>query len=97
MSDAQLKRVVVTGAGTISPLGNDWPSVHLRLRECRNAVRHMHEWDIYERLNTKLAAPAAEFELPPHYNRKTTRSMGRVALMAVRATELALWVPADEP
>ena len=90
MSDARLKRVVVTGAGTISPLGNDWPSVHLRLRECRNAVRHMYEWDIYEGLNTKLAAPAAEFELPSHYNRKTTRSMGRVALMAVRATELAL-------
>jgi 3-oxoacyl-(acyl-carrier-protein) synthase len=35
MSDAQLKRVVVTGAGTISPLGNDWPSVHLRLRHRR--------------------------------------------------------------
>ena len=30
------------------------------------------------------------FELPSHYNRKTTRSMGRVALMAVRASELAL-------
>jgi len=89
-SNSALKRVVITGAGTISPLGNDWPSVHLRLRECRNAVRHMHEWDVYEGLNTKLAAPAAEFELPPHYNRKTTRSMGRVALMAVRATELAL-------
>nr|WP_295378423.1 beta-ketoacyl-ACP synthase [Pseudoxanthomonas sp.] len=89
-ANSALKRVVVTGGGTISPLGNDWPSVHLRLRECRNAVRHMQEWDIYEGLNTKLAAPAAGFELPAHYNRKTTRSMGRVALMAVRATELAL-------
>lgn len=85
-----LKRVVVTGGGAISPLGHDWPSVHLRLRECRNAVRRMHEWDIFEGLNTKLAAPAEDFELPPHYNRKTTRSMGRVAIMSVRATELAL-------
>ena len=84
------KRVVVTGGGAISPLGHDWPSVHLRLRECRNAVRRMHEWDIFEGLNTKLAAPAEDFELPPHYNRKTTRSMGRVAIMSVRATELAL-------
>lgn len=84
------RRVVVTGAGTISPLGHDWPSVHLRLRECRNAVRHMPDWDIYEGLNTKLAAPAEDFELPAQYNRKTTRSMGRVALMSVRATELAL-------
>ncbi|PZQ22831.1 MAG: beta-ketoacyl-ACP synthase, partial [Stenotrophomonas acidaminiphila] len=84
------RRVVVTGAGTISPLGHDWPSVHLRLRECRNAVRHMDDWAKYEGLNTRLAAPAEAFELPSHYNRKTTRSMGRVALMSVRATELAL-------
>lgn len=84
------RRVVITGAGGISPLGNDWPSIHARLRECRNAVQRIDAWDIYAGLNTKLAAPAAPFELPPHYNRKTTRSMGRVALMAVRASELAL-------
>ncbi len=84
------KRVVVTGAGAISPLGHDWSSIHLRLRECRNAVRHMPEWDVYEGLNTRLAAPAQAYELPPHYNRKTTRSMGKVAVMSVRATELAL-------
>ena len=32
----------------------------------------------------------ADFERPPHYSRKATRSMPRVALMATRATELAL-------
>jgi len=30
------------------------------------------------------------FELPAHYNRKNTRSMGRVALLSTRATERAL-------
>ncbi|KRG71160.1 beta-ketoacyl-ACP synthase [Pseudoxanthomonas dokdonensis] len=89
MSQTQ-RRVVVTGGGAISPLGHDWPSVHLRLRECRNAVRRMDQWDIYEGLNTRLAAPAEDFELPAHYNRKTTRSMGRVAMMSVRASEMAL-------
>ncbi len=84
------RRVVVTGAAAISPLGHDWATIHARLRALRNAVRAMPEWDVYEGLNTRLAAPAAPFELPPHYNRKTTRSMGRVALMAVRASELAL-------
>lgn len=85
-----MKRVVVTGVGAISPLGHDWTSVHARLREERNAVAHMPEWDKYEGLNTRLGAPAAPFELPPEYNRKTTRSMGRVALMATRASQLAL-------
>ena len=84
------RRVVVTGAAGISPLGNDWQSIHAQLRTCRNAVQRIDAWDIYDGLNTKLAAPAAAFELPAHYNRKTTRSMGRVALMAVRASELAL-------
>lgn len=84
------RRVVITGAGAISPLGNDWASVHAQLRSGRNAVQRVDAWDVYQGLNTKLAAPAATFELPPHYNRKTTRSMGRVAVMAVRASELAL-------
>ena len=87
---ASNRRVVVTGINGISPLGNDWPSIRAHLRSYRNAVRRIDEWDVYEGLNTKLAAPAAPFELPSHYNRKTTRSMGRVALMAVRASELAL-------
>ncbi len=50
----------------------------------------MPEWDVYAGLNTKLAAPAQDFALPPNYNRKTTRSMGKVAIMSVRATEVAL-------
>lgn len=90
MSLREDRRVVVTGAGGITPLGNDWASIEASLRACRNAVVCMPEWDVYEGLNTRLAAPAAAFELPAHYNRKTTRSMGRVALMSVRATELAL-------
>lgn len=85
-----MKRVVVTGIGAISPLGHDWASVQARLRAERNVVQHLAEWDKYEGLNTRLGVPAAPFELPPEYNRKTTRSMGRVALMATRASQLAL-------
>jgi 3-oxoacyl-[acyl-carrier-protein] synthase II len=85
-----MNRVVVTGVGAISPLGHDWASVQARLRERRGAIRTMSEWDVFDGLNTRLGAPAAPFELPAHYNRKATRSMGRVALMATRASELAL-------
>jgi 3-oxoacyl-[acyl-carrier-protein] synthase II len=85
-----LKRVVVTGVGAISPLGNDWPSVLARLRSLENCIRVIDGWASYEGLITQLGAPARPFDLPPHYNRKSTRSMGRVALMATRASELAL-------
>ena len=84
------RRVVVTGMGGISPLGNDWASIRPRLIAGRNAVSRMTEWGDYDGLNTQLGAPAAAFELSQRYTNKTTRSMGRVALMATRASELAL-------
>ena len=86
-----MRRVVVTGMGAISPLGCDWSSVEAKLRSFTNAVQHMDEWDAYEGLNTRVGVLAAPFELDPvRYNRKNVRSMGRVALMAVRASEIAL-------
>jgi 3-oxoacyl-[acyl-carrier-protein] synthase II len=84
------RRVVVTGMAGISPIGNDWRSIRQRLGDYRNAVVRMDDWADYEGLNTQLGAPAAEFTLSDRYNRKSMRSMGRVALMATRASELAL-------
>lgn len=85
-----MKRVVITGVGALSPLGHDWSTVRARLKEERNVVQYLTAWDGYEGLNTRMGAPVAPFELPAHYNRKATRSMGRVAVMGVRASELAL-------
>ena len=85
-----MRRVVVPGMGGLTALGHDWPCIGENLRARRSGVRHMQEWERYADLNTRLAAPVAAFELPPHYNRKTMRSMGPVALMSTRATELAL-------
>ena len=90
MSGSAKKRVVVTGVGALSPLGHDWASARSRLQEGCTAIRVMEEWKDYEGLNTQLGSTVPAFELPAHYNRKTMRSMGRVALMGTRASELAL-------
>jgi len=90
MRTGEKRRVVVTGMAGISPLGNDWPTIRARLGEYRNAIVHMQDWVGYEGLNTQLGAPAAPFELGKRYDRKSIRSMGRVALLATRATEMAL-------
>jgi 3-oxoacyl-[acyl-carrier-protein] synthase II len=84
------RRVVVTGIAGISPIGNDWETIRQRLGEYRNAVVKMPEWADYDGLNTELGAPAAPFELSEKYNRKSIRSMGRVAVMSTRVAELAL-------
>ncbi|WP_444887677.1 beta-ketoacyl-ACP synthase [Microbulbifer sp. JMSA008] len=85
-----MKRVVVTGMAGISPIGQDWESVSESLQSRRSGIVYMEDWDKYEGLETRLGAPVKDFEKPSHYNRKRVRSMGRVSLMAVRASEIAL-------
>ncbi|WP_295476981.1 beta-ketoacyl-ACP synthase [uncultured Sutterella sp.] len=87
----QPRRVVITGMAMISPLGCSWPEVRSALYENRSGIRRMTEWEKLEDLNTRVAAPAAPFEVDPEiFPRKKTRSMGRVALMAVKTAREAL-------
>ena len=83
-------RVVVTGMGAITALGEDLDTVWANLKACQNAVVTMEEWGKYKGLQTRLAAPITQFELPKHYTRKKIRSMGRVSLLSTRAAEYAL-------
>lgn len=85
-----VKRVAVTGMAGLSPIGQDWATVRDNLGSGRTGIRHMDDWNKYEGLITRLGAPVADFVQPSHYSRKSVRSMGRIALLATRATELAL-------
>lgn len=85
-----MHRVVITGAGAYSPVGNSWPEIEQTLRGLKNRIRHMEAWDEYDGLNTRLGGPVPDFEMPKHFTRKQTRSMGRVSKMATAATENAL-------
>lgn len=83
-------RVVITGVGAYSPIGNDWPEIESNLRARKSGVQHIEAWDDYDGLNTKLGAPVKHFEEPASFTRKRTRSMGRVALLSTAASEVAL-------
>ena len=85
-----MKRVVVTGMSAITALGDTWGEFKTALQKGENAVQYMTEWDVAPELNTRLAAPVTHFSKPSHYKRKQVRSMGRVAMMSTRTTELAL-------
>jgi len=85
------RRVVITGMGGVTALGSAWPEIERRLRTLTNAVQRMPDWDRHgELLHTRLAVPIAGFDAQDRYPRKMTRSMGRVSLLALRASELAL-------
>jgi len=83
------RRVVVTGMGGLCPLGEGWPAVREGLLACRSGISRQPDWDGVAGLKTRLGA-AADFQRPAHYPRKKARTMGRVALLAARAVELAL-------
>jgi 3-oxoacyl-[acyl-carrier-protein] synthase II len=85
-----MKRVVVTGMAGMSPIGSSWPVVEKALREKRGSVRIMNEWEKLSGLNSLLGAPLPDFDLPEHYTRKRTRSMGRLGVLATRVSEMAI-------
>ncbi len=84
------RRVVVTGMGGQSPIGCDWKSISESLRAGRSGVAVAPELGEYDGMQTRLAAKVEGFDPPSHWPRKRTRTMGRVSLLATRATEIAL-------
>ena len=85
-----MRRVVVTGMSAITALGHNWQDFENNLRKKQNVVQVDETLKGIDGLNTHLSAPILDFTKPAHYSRKQVRSMGRVALMATRATEVAL-------
>jgi 3-oxoacyl-[acyl-carrier-protein] synthase II len=84
------RRVAITGMGGVTALGENWPVIRSCIVRGRTVVRRMPEWDRYDGLNTRLAAPLEDFDVSRRYDRKRLRTMGPVARMAVYASELAL-------
>ena len=82
------RRVVITGIGITSPIGNSLPEVSKALQEGKTGVRRMDDWDAIDGLATRLAAPC-DVDLSELPKRKT-RTMGRVALLSAWATNRAL-------
>lgn len=82
------RRVVITGIGITSPIGNSVDEVSDALRHNRSGVKRMDEWAGVEGLATRLAAPC-DVDLTEVPKRRT-RTMGRVALLSTWATMKAL-------
>lgn len=85
-----MRRVVVTGMGGVTALGEDWPTIRAALAAGRTAIRMMPEWECFTGVNTRLGAPVPGFSVEDRYPRKKLRSMGLVSKLAVYATERAL-------
>lgn len=83
------RRVVITGVGVASPIGNSLDEVSHSLQTGRHGIVTMPDWDRVTDLRTRLAG-VVDLDLDGRWPRKKTRTMGRVALLATYATEQAL-------
>ena len=82
-------RVVITGVGTVNPLGYGSKNLFNLLKENKSAIKKMPFWSEYEGLRSLVAAPCTiegERDIP----RKQRRSMSPMSIMAVQAAEEAL-------
>lgn len=84
------KAIWVTGMAGMCPAGKSWEEVRDVLQAGHSCYQAMPEWSGVEGLKPKLGGLVPDFKKPDNYPRKKVRSMGRVALMATRTTELAL-------
>ncbi len=81
---------MITGSGVITPIGASVPESLESLKAGRGGVRFMPEFDHVKDLHGRLGAPVEGVDLLKHYDRKVRRTMGRVALLALHATEQAV-------
>lgn len=84
-----LKRVVITGAGVVSPFGNGLPDLMKGIQEGRSAVRRMEGWEQYTGLRSLVGAPV-ELRDEKRIPRQKRRSMGRMSIFAAQAADEAI-------
>jgi 3-oxoacyl-[acyl-carrier-protein] synthase II len=83
------RRVVVTGMGLCSPIGNELDLVSEALQAGRGGIRAVPEWPERYQMNTGVAG-LVEGVSTKLYPRRKVRTMGRVALLSAFASERAI-------
>lgn len=82
------KRVVITGLGVISPLGNDLSSYWNNLIKGKSGIDYIDRFDVTD-FTTKIAAQVHDFKATDYLNRKDARRMDRFIQFACAAARQA--------
>ncbi|EPX86183.1 3-oxoacyl-(acyl-carrier-protein) synthase [Rubellimicrobium thermophilum DSM 16684] len=83
------RRVAITGAGTINPLGPDVPSTWAAMREGRTAIGPLEIRDA-DRLGIRIGAQVRDYDEAAHFSRSEAALMDRFAQFAVLAARQAV-------
>ena len=83
------RRVVVTGLGTLNPLGNDVGTTWQKIAAGQSGIGPITQFDAGD-YKTQFAGEVKGFDPVARYGRKDARRMSRVTQLALAATEQAL-------
>ena len=84
-----MRRVVITGLGLNSPLGNSYDELYENLKNEKSGIEYIPEWEEIKDLGTKVAGRVKNVDLKS-IPRKYRRSMGRVAQLVAISTGEAI-------
>ncbi|MBZ5519385.1 beta-ketoacyl-ACP synthase II [Bacillus sp. KS1] len=84
-----MKRVVITGMGVISPLGNDVHTFWKHLTEGKSGISFIDSFDV-SGSKTKIAGTVRDFDAEERWGRKEARRLDRFSQFALAAAEQAL-------
>lgn len=84
-----MKRVVITGMGVISPLGNDVNTFWKHLTEGKSGISFIDSFDV-SGSKTKIAGTVRDFDAEERWGRKEARRLDRFSQFALAAAEQAL-------
>lgn len=85
----ELKRVVVTGLGALSPLGNSVPEYWDGLKNGKSGSDLITLFDA-EKFKTRFACEVKGFDPKEHFERKELRKLDRYSQLAIVAAEQAV-------
>ena len=83
------RRVVVTGLGTLNPLGNDTPTTWQKIAAGQSGIGPITQFDASD-YKTRFAGEVKDFDPVALYGAKDARRMSRVTQLVLAATGQAL-------
>lgn len=84
-----MRRIVITGMGVISPLGNDVDTVWNNLINGKSGITTIDTIDV-SNIKTKVAGIVRDFDAEERWGRKEARKLDRFCQFALAAAEQAL-------
>jgi 3-oxoacyl-[acyl-carrier-protein] synthase II len=83
------KRVVITGVGAVTPLGNDAHSTWEQIKSGVSGIGPATHFDV-EKVDVKIAAEVKGFAPEEFMDKKEARRMGRYSQFAIAASQMAV-------